>query len=582
MNKTLVSAGFRTHIANQLVESFTEPANNVYYVFAGKSTEYSTDVVPQPIDCVQTIVYDAYDTMVFGKRIRPADVALMLPRIEWVSNTVYSSYSSNNFIYNTNFYVSVNAVSSYYVFKCLDNAGNSVSTASPDFTQTSAADDYYSTSDNYVWKYMYTIPKATWDKFTTPDYMPFVEDTNVTSNAINGSIDVIRVEYGGSGYSALVNATFSASQISVGGDPTKFELPENSSSNNDFYTDSLLYITDGTGAGQYKQITDYNATYKRITIESPFSVSLSNTSSYEITPTLRILGNGSDAAARALVNTSADYSIYKIQVLNRGSGYSYANIHIGANTGGISNSAVLTSIFSPKGGHGANVALELGATSVGFGITFANNESGTIPVQNDIRMFGILKDPLFANVSLSLTSVTGTFLPGENITQANTNAVGLAEMWNGSTLNITNTYGDFGVGNVVTGGYSGATGNVNQILISGESKNFTTFDQRSRYTVDYISGTFLPDEPLYQSAITLANGYFHSNDSNFFNLTNVRGIMNLGENIIGNISAAEANVTGSVVPDLVKYSGDIIYIENMDPIARSNTQSETIKIVLKF
>ena len=317
MSKSLIVSSFRTHIANQFVESFTEPANNMYYVFAGKHTAYSNSAIPQPMDSVQTTVYDVHDSMVFGKRIGPTDVTLMAPRVDWQSNTLFASYDSSNVMIDSNFYVAVNATSNYYVFTCLDNAGNSVSTAAPDFTQTSADDEFYSTSDNYVWKYLYTVPKATGDKFVTPDYMPVVEDTNVTGNAVSGSIDVIRVSSGGSGYTALINGTFSATQVSVGGDPTKFELPSNASSNNDFYLDSLLYIADGSGAGQYKEITDYNAAFKRLTIESPFTTSLSNTSVYEITPSIRILGNGSDAAARALVNTSANYSIYKIQILNK-------------------------------------------------------------------------------------------------------------------------------------------------------------------------------------------------------------------------------------------------------------------------
>ena len=78
------------------------------------------------------------------------------------------------------------------------------------------------------------------------------------------------------------------------------------------------------------------------------------------------------------------------------------------------------------------------------------------------------------------------------------------------------------------------------------------------------------------------SGYFHSNTADFFSLIDVRGTMNSGELIVGNTSAAIANVTGSVAPDLIKYSGDIVYIENTEAISRSNTQSETIKVVLKF
>ena len=65
-------------------------------------------------------------------------------------------------------------------------------------------------------------------------------------------------------------------------------------------------------------------------------------------------------------------------------------------------------------------------------------------------------------------------------------------------------------------------------------------------------------------------------------MTKVRGVINAGETVVGVTSGAISNVQGRVVPDLVKYTGDVLYLENVDPVTRSNTQSEQIKIVLKF
>jgi hypothetical protein len=65
-------------------------------------------------------------------------------------------------------------------------------------------------------------------------------------------------------------------------------------------------------------------------------------------------------------------------------------------------------------------------------------------------------------------------------------------------------------------------------------------------------------------------------------VTNLRGVINPTERITGATSGASANVTSVKNPDLVPYSGEVIYIENIDPVTRSNTQTEQIKIVLKF
>jgi hypothetical protein len=276
--------------------------------------------------------------------------------------------------------------------------------------------------------------------------------------------------------------------------------------------------------------------------------------------------------------------MYKVEVVNRGTGYSYATLTITGNTSGVSNAAVLLPSIAPPGGHGFDAYKELGATAIGIGVSFANTESGTIPTSNDFRTIGIIKDPLFANVTFSLnaSSISGVFTPGETITQATSNAYGVVTSIVGATLAITNAFGTFQTGKVVTGGTSSASGNVISFDINNMSKDFNTFDQRSRYVVSYLSGTFQTDEPVYQNNAALANGVFHSNNSTYLSLTNVKGIFNAGQPIVGNTSAAQANVTGYTPPDLVKNAGDIIYIENIDPVSRSNTQTETIKIVLKF
>lgn len=46
---------FKQHVAEQFVESISEPANNIYYVAASKHTPYSTgdDSVPDPVETTE-------------------------------------------------------------------------------------------------------------------------------------------------------------------------------------------------------------------------------------------------------------------------------------------------------------------------------------------------------------------------------------------------------------------------------------------------------------------------------------------------------------------------------------------------
>ena len=49
--------------------------------------------------------------------------------------------------------------------------------------------------------------------------------------------------------------------------------------------------------------------------------------------------------------------------------------------------------------------------------------------------------------------------------------------------------------------------------------------------------------------------------------------------ILESTSAAHDNVSGG---DLLKYSGDVIYVENRSPITRADDQIEDLKIIIEF
>lgn len=589
MTTQLITDYFRLHNANQFKESVSETANSVYYVFAARHIPYSAGdtVVPDITNTLDATFIDPYTEMVFGKRVTPSSVSIVAPRYNWTTNTAYSAYRSNEDMTGKQYFVCVNGVSSYHVFKCLDNNSNAVSTVSPDVTQTSPDDEYYSTSDGYVWKYMYSVDSTTFNTFATNQYMPVSANGYVVANAVSGAIDVVVISSGGSNYNTYLSNTFISSDLRVGGDQRKYNIANNASSSNSFYIGSYLYLHGGTGAGQGSRIVDYTVigSTKTVTLADAFTTSPDATSAYEITPSVLFTGDGSGAVARALVNTSSTNSIYRVEILSRGAGYTHATATVVGNTGGVSNAAVLSTVNSPKGGHGSNPEYELGAGSVCVSVSFANNESGTIPVLNDYRAVGILKDPLYSNVVITVGSPTGAFIVGETITQANTGAQGIVTGWDSiSTLQLTSVNGIILTGNT-TANYLiglGANASVVSYQVNGQSKNFNTFDQRYRYSFTPISGTFTDDELVYQTDVQIANAIFHSNGSSNVYLTHVNGILNTGNTIVGTTSQATANLTFAYPPDLIVGSGEVLYYENESPITRSNTQTETVKVILQF
>jgi len=289
------------------------------------------------------------------------------------------------------------------------------------------------------------------------------------------------------------------------------------SSNTDFYKGSTIYISAGSGAGQSRVISEYIVTgsARRVLVASPFTTDIDSTSRFEIGPRLSITGDGSGLEAIATVNT-VTYAVDKVQVVNRGSGYSWAEALVYGNTGIVedgetlqANNANVRVIIGPRGGHGADVVSELNATTVGISVDFANTENGNISVENDFRQFGVVKDPLFANVSLAVsnvlsnTGVTGSgtsFGIGDTLYQNKTyDRVGIGT----ANVVIANTSGTFEVENVQFCGKF-ANGNLydanndpntsnnfaNAIIISSNSTFLQIVDMDSQYD-SYVSNTVL-------------------------------------------------------------------------------------------
>jgi len=104
------------------------------------------------------------------------------------------------------------------IFKCLFNGNNAISTVEPtiDIDGQLPENPFIVTSDGYRWKYMYTIPPGLKQKFFTKQWMPVVTDSAVVAGSKDGRIDIVRVLWGGSGYSAGGNTnTWLASQTEI-------------------------------------------------------------------------------------------------------------------------------------------------------------------------------------------------------------------------------------------------------------------------------------------------------------------------------------------------------------------------------
>jgi hypothetical protein len=416
-NTVLLTTNYRIDTAKRFIESIS---NNQLYLFA--ANHLGTSEVVASEDNPNDTILEPYYNMVFGKKITSSDAMLMIDRVNWQTNTIYTAYNHEETLRENNFYVVIKEGTQYDVFKCLENGNGNPSTVAPSRTVVnSEGDSFFYPTDGYRWKYMYSIAEAVADKFSTTTHFPVVVDANVRSQSVAGAIDVVAVTTPGEGYANYLNGSFGVGDIRLNGDPKKYGVSvTGAKTTNGFYNGCWLYVASGPGAGQARMIDNYtsNATHNFVSLAESFDPSdlPQNTSEFEISPSVVITGDGreiSSAKARAIVDPEGN-TVSRVEMLEVGLGYNRAGAYVYASpTVGITEEAGVVPVYSPPGGHGYNPPVELCGGHVGLSIKLVGNESNTILVGNDYAQMGILKNPLFSKVTLGIVDNTREFSTNE-------------------------------------------------------------------------------------------------------------------------------------------------------------------------
>ncbi len=547
MVKKLATSSYKLHVARQLLESISEEANTAYYVFASNHVPRNSSEVPDIVDDIDTVYFDSYSNMEFGKRVSANDVSLVIRNIPYESNVVYSMYDHSDDTFKTeDYYVVVNASSFYHVFKCLDNNRANTSTVEPDFAHINGANtSVYQTADGYRWKYIYSVGSSIARKFETDEWFPYTANSTVASQAVSGAIDIIRVDGEGSGYDNYSSGTFTTGAIRVDGDPLLYSLSNTSiNQTNGFYTGCLLYLSSGTGSGQWVDITDSysNGNGNFVVISEEFTIVPTNGTTWQLNPKIDISGTGrnlTNATARALVNAYSSNSVYRIEVLDRGSGYISATATVIANAVvGIEVPATIRPILAPTGGHGYDGAADLGCETIMYSVKFNNNESNTIPDSNQFQQIGLLKDPIFSNVEVYISSSNGSFISGEIVHKITPLLISTNGTMNTTSSVVTFSSADF-VNQVSANEYI-------YLKSSDDNSHMLTRIQSvvNSSTINIASnGLFACTETLIYQANPTSNGVFISQpNTSLIYLANVEGTVSTNNIIIGNSSGGKAVV----------------------------------------
>ena len=502
--------------AEQFKESFSEPEPaTVGYVFIGNHVPYANESSPNSIVDSSFDEKSVWDNMFAAKRITGNDVELVIPRVNWTANNKYKQYDdridvSDLLSGNT----SLNIKSIYVittgrnVYKCLSNNSSSNSTVEPS-GDYSTSNGTISTSDGYIWKYMFNVKPS--NKFLTTDWIPAPTSTskldyNVSSaGPIDGELTTIVVTDGGIDYA---NPTINASAFDTGVSTITLANTSNVAAN--------MFVS-GTGIATDTLVSSVNVITNSVTISTPTTAN-GGGSGNNVTFTTRIYIDGDGLGAEASANI-VNSSISKITVDVYGTGYSYANVTIY----GSGTNANSRCIITPKFGHSFNPAKELNAANVmvveRIGAVDAT-ESGLISIDTSLRQYGLLRDPYkYGNTSSIVSGTANTVIS--------------------QTTNLTLVAGvDF---------------ELNEFVYQGASANSAYF-----------------------------YGFVNAQSSNEVRLTKVRGNITVGGVLIGANSGVTRTVVKSTSPEFQPYTGDVMYVENVEKIERADGQAENIKFVIRF
>ena len=245
--------------------------------------------------------------------------------------------------------------------------------------------------------------------------------------------------------------------------------------------------------------------------------------------TVTIEGDGTDAEVLDAGVTVSGGAITAIALNDTGTDYTKAKVtvtHNNASGGAVGSGCIARAVIAPAGGHGTDPVSELGAFFVSLNVQLDNASDGSdLTVGNDFRQITIVKNPYSSGTTLA----------------------------SAATLKATKAL----------------------VLGSGQSTSGFVVDQ----VIQAASGGSGAKAYLVEIDSTNGKLYYYQNEKTgftpFANSDTVQGTLPNG----GSASLASSHTQAA---EVVPGSGQVIFLENRDPISRSATQIEDIKCIIEF
>jgi len=282
-----------------------------------------------------------------------------------------------------------------------------------------------------------------------------------------------------------------------------------------------------------------------------------------------IKGDGSGAECTVTVNN--DSKVESVVISKGGSGYTYGTVDLASgNVPTGSTSPVFNVIIPPQGGHGADIYRELGAYNVIVYSRIENDlENPDFIIGNQIARVGLVENPEAYDSSSLLTSDKASAVGAIKLT-----GIGYSSATFSADSRITQTVGvgSTAVGRVIS--YDQNTG----VLKYWQDRSLAGFNTDGTANTNPTYGFNLNrfSSTVSTGGTTTIVGTTDSLDIDT-TFTGISTVINNRTYYLG-----QSFTSGVSNPEVKKYSGNIIYVDNRPSITRSSNQKEDIKVILQF
>jgi hypothetical protein len=521
---------FGALISEKFTDIFSSATSNTY-ISIGRPLQWEdTDSLIEIPEESTEYINQIYRDMIAVKKVTGSDIQIIIPREDWISDKVYDAYDDEEDLFTTVKITTLPGtvnVAAGAVVVVGRNTQFSTNVAKNDIIRINGVvREVVNISNNThltVNTQFNSTAITTNSIFKITDSSPHYAKTFYVRNTKD---QVFKCLYNNEGASSTIQP-----EITVAG-----QLPEDPYIElSDGYRWKYLYTIPASKKIKFMSkdwmpvLSDSTVTRSaavgaidiiKIVNGGTGYISNGNSNSAQI---IVITGDGTGANVTAKIESG---EITDLNILNGGSGYSYANVTIN-DTGATGANAEFDVVIPPTNGHGSNPIYELGASHVMIAVELDGDEGGKIPTISgseklDYRQIGLIINPRL---------------------------------------------------------YPSVAAFANDFVYSTTTKlNVTTPPSGNKYDLD---------ETVYQGS-DLENSEFTGTvvhwdvGTKTLHLNNTRGTPDFNNAIIGASTGTKTSIVTKEDTEISPFTGRILYVDNRCTVVRDDQQAENIRLIVKI